>query len=260
MSTSTESYSAHAAHAVDAHRSRFHYWDWHPERVAVVVCDMWEAHHCVSAARRVVEIAPRVNEVLTRLRAEGAFIVHAPADCMDFYRDTPERRRAVLAPHVDAPVSIDWRDWEQDELAELPPSLTNPGTCSCTSGHACGNGFRAWTRQIPSIDVVDVDAVTEDGQELFNLLEQRTIDDVIVMGVHTNACVLGRPYGIRQLTYLGKHPVLCRDLTDAFHRDPRGHRWGTEQVIAHIERRWCPTVTSDQLVGGSPFEFMENAE
>ena len=246
--------------AVDAAQSQVQYWDWHPERVAVVVCDMWDAHSCVSAARRVVEMAPRVNEVLTRLRAEGALIVHAPADCMEFYHETPARRRALAAPHADAPVPIDWCDWEQDELDQLPPSLTDPGSCSCNSAKPCGESFRAWTRQIPSIDVLDVDAVTDDGQELFNLLEQRSIDDVIVMGVHTNACVLGRSYGIRQLTFLGKRPVLCRDLTDAFHRDPHGHCWGTAQMIAHIERRWCPTVTSDQLVGGSRFRFGDTTE
>ncbi len=39
------------------------------------------------------------------------------------------------------------------------------------------------------------------------------------MGVHANICVLGRPVGIRQLVYLGKKPILCRDLTDSFHRD-----------------------------------------
>jgi nicotinamidase-related amidase len=241
----------------DADRVAIEHWDWNPERVAVVVCDMWEATHCVSAQRRVVEMAPRMNDVLTRLRAEGALIVHAPADCMEFYRNTPARRRALMAPHVDAPASIDWCDWEQDELKQLPPSLIDPGTCSCASGAPCGDRFRAWTRQIPLIEILDEDAVTDDGQELFNLLEQRTIVDVIVMGVHVNACVLGRPYGIRQLTYLGKRPVLCRDLTDAFHRDPRGHDWGTEQVIAHIERRWCPSVTSDQLVRGAPFVFSD---
>jgi hypothetical protein len=74
------------------------------------------------------------------------------------------------------------------------------------------------------------------------------------MGVHTNVCVLRRLFGIRQLVYVGKRPMLCRDLTDGFHRDARGHQWGTEHVIAHIERRWCPTVTSDQLVGGVAFE------
>jgi nicotinamidase-related amidase len=218
---------------------------------------MWEAHHCVSAMRRVVEMAPRMNEVLTSLRTEGALIVHAPADCMDHYRDVPARHRAMLAPHVDAPVRFDWYDWEPDELATLSATLTGPGTCSCSSPEPCGDQSRAWTRQIPLIDVMETDTVTDDGQELFNLLEQRAIADVIVMGVHTNACVLGRSYGIRQLVYLGKRPVLCRDLTDAFHRDPRGHHWGTEQTVAHIERRWCPSITSDQLVGGAPFHFLD---
>jgi hypothetical protein len=52
------------------------------------------------------------------------------------------------------------------------------------------------------------------------------------------------------LVYLGKRPVLCRDLTDSFHRDPQGHDWGTQRIIEHIEQRWCPTVTSSQLLAG----------
>jgi nicotinamidase-related amidase len=175
---------------------------------------------------------------------------------MDYYRDAPARHRAMLAPHVDAPARFDWYDWEPDELAQLSATLTEPGTCSCSSPEPCGDRYRAWTRQIVLIDILENDAVTDDGQELFNLLEQRAIADVLIMGVHTNACVLGRPYGIRQLVYLGKRPVLCRDLTDTFHKDPRGHHWGTEQIVAHIERRWCPSITSDQLVGGAPFQFL----
>lgn len=84
------------------------------------------------------------------------------------------------------------------------------------------------------------DAVTDDGQELFNLLQAREIDDVVVMGV------LGRPYGIRQLVYRGKGPILYRDLTDAFQRDPRPGL-GHAATIAHLARRRCPCVTCEQL-------------
>jgi nicotinamidase-related amidase len=112
-----------------------------------------------------------------------------------------------------------------------------------------------WTHQIESIEVSSDDAVTDDGEELLALLEERGIQDVVVMGVHANRCVLGRPYGIRQLVYWGKRPVLCRDLTDSYHRDRRGHLWGNEQMVTHIERHWCPTLTSDQFVGGTPFQF-----
>ena len=90
--------------------------DWDNAKIVVVICDMWGTTQCVSAARRVAEMAPRVNEVAGRLRQDGALIVHA-------------------------------------------------------------------------------------------------------------------------------------------HRDPRGHRWGNEQMIADIERYWCPTLTSDQLAGGAPFQF-----
>ena len=78
------------------------------------------------------------------------------------------------------------------------------------------------------------------------------------MGVHTNACVLSQPYGIRQLVYLGKRPLLCRDLTDSFHRYDMGHFQGTDLIIEHVERYWCPTVTSDQIAGGEPFRFRED--
>ena len=219
-------------------------------RAAVIVCDMWDAHHCVSAARRVAEMAPRMNDVLAALREQGALIIHAPSDCMGYYRDSPARRRAIEAPHATPPSPIGWNHWEPDETAALPTTLTNPGPCSCDSAAPCGTGEPPypWTRQTPLIDIPAQDAVSDDGQEVFNLLDQHGIADVVVMGVHTNICVLGRPYGIRQLARLGKRPVLCRDLTDSFHRDPRGHAWGTDRIVEHIERWWCPTVTSDRLV------------
>ena len=33
-------------------------------------------------------------------------------------------------------------------------------------------------------------------------------------GVHTNMCVLGRPFGLRQMARLGKNTALVRDMTD----------------------------------------------
>jgi len=164
------------------------------------------------------------------------------------FRSTPARRRAIEAPHAPAPCAFGWNVWEDDERRALPAALTDPGPCSCGTAGPCGDAAVVWTRQTPLIDVRPEDVVSDDGQEVFNLLAQRGIEDVIVMGVHANVCVLSRAYGIRQLVHAGKRPILCRDLTDAFHRDPRGHDWGTRQVVAHVERRWCPTVTSGQLL------------
>ena len=224
---------------------------WQPACAAVVICDMWDDHHCVSAAQRVSAMAGRVDAVIADLRAQGALIIHAPGGCVDFYRDTPARARARGAPYVKPPRPPDWNGWDRTREVDLPSSLMDPGPCSCDSREPCGDARAAWTRQIPTIGIAPVDAVTDDGQELYNLLIACAIVDVVVMGVHTNICVLGRPYGIRQLVYWQLRPLLCRDLTDSFHRDPRGHTWGTDQTVAHIERYWCPIVTSDELVGSA---------
>jgi nicotinamidase-related amidase len=222
-------------------------------RSAVVICDMWDTHHCISAARRVAEMAPVVNAVIANLRAQRTLIIHAPHGCMEYYRRTPGRQRAIEAPYTQAPVPFDWNPWNAEREASLPTTLTNPGPCSCDSPAPCNTGGLPypWTHQSPAIDIAPVDVISDDGQEVFNVLAATGVQDVIVMGVHTNICVLSRPYGIRQLVCLGKRPVLCRDLTDSFHRDPRGHVWGTVQMIAHIERHWCPTVTSADLLDGS---------
>lgn len=233
--------------------------EWHPESAAVIICDMWDTHHCLSAAKRVVEMAPHMNEVIAGLRDKGALIIHAPSDCMAFYDETPQRRRAQEAPHADAAVELKWNEWNSDRESRLPSAIADHGPCSChTSEPCCKAGDYPWIRQIETIEIAGEDAISDDGQEVYNLLQQHGIEDIVMMGVHANICVLSRPFGIRQLVYLGKKPILCRDLTDSFHQDHRGHFQGTDLIIEHIERHWCPTVTSDQLVGGEPFRFSGN--
>ena len=81
---------------------------------------------------------------------------------------------------------------------------------------------------------------------------------VTIMGVHTNMCVLGRPFGIRQMVYAGKNVILCRDLTDSYHRDPGRHFEGLREIVAHVEKHWCPTVTSASITGKTPFRFKDD--
>src|SRR6266545_4111339 len=72
--------------------------EWNPKQTAVIVCDMWDSHHSLNAVRRVVEIAPRMNQVLEKARGLGMLIIHAPSSCMEPYKDHPARKRAETAP------------------------------------------------------------------------------------------------------------------------------------------------------------------
>ena len=230
---------------------------WDPQKTAIVIVDMWDDHHCKSAARRVAEMAPHMNRVVSAAREKGVLIIHSPSGCMDWYKDTPQRLKARNAPVTQAPVKFQWNYFDPKREGQLAAKLEQGG-CACDTPQPCSPPYRAWKRQIMAIKVGSSDAISDDGQEVYNLLEHHGIENVILMGVHTNRCVLGRPFGIRQMKYLGKNVVLCRDLTDSYHRDPGRHFEGLDLIVQHVEKYWCPTVSSQSITGQTPFRFSED--
>jgi type 1 glutamine amidotransferase/nicotinamidase-related amidase len=235
-----------------------HTTTWDARKTAIVVCDMWDKHWCPTSTQRVGEMAPRMNEVLKAARAKGVLIIHCPSDTMSFYKDTPERQLAQQAPKVEAKVPLQpWCRIDAKHEAPLPIDDSDGG-CDCDPAP---KGFRAWSRQHEALEIKNGDAIT-DSAEAYYLMQQRGIDNVIVMGVHTNMCVLGRPFSIRQLVYQGKNVVLMRDMTDTMYNPLRrphvSHFTGTDLVISHIERHWCPSITSADFLGGKPFRFKED--
>ena len=85
---------------------------------------------------------------------------------------------------------------------------------------ACG-GTSSGAR-LAAIEIAGEDAISEDGREVYSMLRGAGVD-----------C------------------VLIRDITDSMH-DPRrppyvNHDEGTQLLVEHVEKHWCPTTTSDEL-------------
>lgn len=244
---------------------------WEPAQTAFIVCDMWDLHHCKNAVRREGEMAPRMNQVLEKARAQGALIIHAPSSCMAAYEKHPARARAKAAPTAATlPKGIDqWcRKIDAEGRVQYPLDQSDGGEDDDATEHqqwaaelaAKGLNPKApWTRQIDMIKIHDEDAISDSGVEIWNLLEQRGIKNVILVGVHLNMCVTGRPFGLRQMVQNGKHVALMRDMTDTMYNPARwpfvSHVRGTELFVEYVEKVICPTITSDQFLGGKPFAF-----
>ena len=231
---------------------------WDAKKTAIVICDMWNQHWCQGATARVAEMASRMNEVVKKARQQGVFIIHCPSGTMEFYKDTLQRKLAQSAPKAEPKVPLQrWCKLDSNHEAALPIDDADGG---CDDQPQCKGGS-PWTRQIAAIEMADGDAIT-DSEEAYNLMQQRGIDNVIVMGVHINMCVLGRPFSIRQMVYQGKNVMLMRDLTDAMYNSRSkpfvNHFRGVDLVVEHIEKYWCPSVTSADFLGGKPFRFKDN--
>lgn len=245
---------------------------WKPEETVMIVCDVWDLHHCRNAVKRLEEFAPRLDRVLKEARSRGVTIIHAPSDCMAAFADHPARLRAVETPQADRqPYEI--RAWcsvlPAEEQAVYPIDQSDGGEDDDPEEHADWaarlsslgrNPAMPWKSQSPLITIdAERDYISDRGDEVWNILESRGIHNVILTGVHVNMCVLGRPFGLRQMVRNGKQVVLMRDMTDTMYNPKRwpyvSHFEGTRRVISHIERYVCPTISSDQLIGGEEFRF-----
>jgi nicotinamidase-related amidase len=228
-----------------------------PRATAVIICDMWDRHWCPSATARVKELAPAINEFVTAARDQGMLIVHAPSDTMLHYWDRPGRRLARDAPRApDLPPGMKhgpaWLD-ERERAAGLPIDDSDGG-CDVPA-----HQYRAWSREIETIAIREGDVISDSGRELWNLFAARGIKNVLLVGVHANMCVVGRPFGLRNWVKYGKNALLVRDLTDSMYNPampPRvDHFTGTDLMIAHIETYICPTILSPAITGRPAFRF-----
>jgi len=242
--------------AGDKYISKIKVIKWDAKKTALVICDMWSKHWCASATGRVGEMAPRMNAVVEAARDKGCLIIHCPSGAMKLYADTPMRKLATNAPKLKTKIPLKgWCYLDDKHEAKLPIDDSDGG-CDCLP--RCSTKTKMDRHQIAVIKIKKGDAIT-DSAEAFYLMKQRGIKNVIVMGVHTNMCVLGRPFSIRQMIYQGQNVVLMSDLTDTMY-NPRmrpyvSHFRGTDLVIEHIEKYWCSTITSVDFVGGEPLRF-----
>ncbi len=224
---------------------------WEVAQTAIIICDMWDAHTCDLSAQRVTALAPRMNQVVNTARSLGVMIIHSPSDTMKYYEGTPWRRRMQQAKMAASPFPIVQRCGRDAEEERNFPIDDKAGGCDDPFPKKETGAPWPWKRENAAIDIIGYDGVSDVGQEIYNFCKQEGITNIVLMGVHTNICILNRSFGARQMTKLGFNVVLARDLTDTMY-DPRtrpfvSHARGTELVIEHIETRWCPSILGEDL-------------
>jgi len=184
---------------------------WSGAESAIIVCDVWDAHHCLNAVRRMEQFLPRLNDVLASARSSGMTVIHAPSECMAAYENHPARKRAIETPKA-AVLPADIGKWcsriPSEEAAAYPIDQSDGGEDDDPAEHAewaaklaaMGRNPKApWKAQHPAVKIdAEKDFITDKGDEIWSILEKRGIKNVILVGVHTNMCVLGRPFGLRQ--------------------------------------------------------------
>jgi nicotinamidase-related amidase len=210
------------------------------DKTAIIICDMWDKHWCSGATGRVAGLVQKMEPFLSSARKQGIQIIHAPSETMGFYQDAPQRKLMLALPKVAMPAPL--------ALADPPLPVDDKGGGCDTPDKF----YKAWTREHPGLRIDASDVISDNGEEIYSFLRQKGIVNLLVMGVHTNMCVLNRSFAIKKMTSLGMRCILVRDLTDAMYNPQDAphvsHDAGTQLVIEYIEKFWCPSTTSAELL------------
>jgi nicotinamidase-related amidase len=182
-----------------------------PKKTAIIVVDMWNFHWCMTAAERVSAMVPRMNAVLGVARNQGMQVIWNPSDVVTTYSGSPQYEKAVgvqlrQTPKVRDPLSAKF--------------TAKVGGCMCGAGIVCKGNY-GWDSMNPDLVIKENDLISSSTDEIYSLLSERGITNIIYMGVHTNMCVFGKPGALSSMTQAGFNCYLARDLNDAFtHYDP----------------------------------------
>jgi alpha-L-fucosidase 2 len=207
-----------------------------PKKTAVIVVDMWNFHWCMTASERVSAMVPRMNEVLNIARSIGMQVIWNPSDVVTAYSGYPQYEKAIAAERGKAPRLRD----------DLVVEFTAPGNhCLCGPGFHCGGNY-GWDGMNPDLAIGTDDLISASTDEIYALLTERGIKNIIYMGVHTNMCVFGKPGAISEMWKAGFNCLLARDLNDAFTQyDPAtGYTpdKGTAEIDANLQAAGIPCI------------------
>ncbi|MDR2120588.1 MAG: NPCBM/NEW2 domain-containing protein [Tannerella sp.] len=207
-----------------------------PKKTAIIVVDMWNFHWCMTASERVSAMVPRMNGVLSIARELGMQIVWNPSDVVTAYSGYPQYERAVAVEHRQAP----------QIRQPLSAKFTAPqGACMCGAGIHCIVNY-GWDAMHPDLVIGDNDLFSSSTDEIYTLLSERGITDIIYMGVHTNMCVFGKPGAMSSMWSAGFHCMLARDLNDGFSTyDPDKNYTpdtGTAEIDENLQQAGIPNI------------------
>ncbi len=179
---------------------------WAVDKTAVIVCDMWDSHHCLNAVRRVGELTPRMNALLSKMRSQGATIIHAPSGCVNAYSDAPARTRAQQtkpAPSIPSDIAK-WLDQITSEASCPYPldqaaggeddDLVEHAQWAATLKAAGRNPRAPWLKQTDGLTIDQQrDYISDSGTEIWSILEDRQLSmSPLSACIRTCACSVVR--------------------------------------------------------------------
>jgi nicotinamidase-related amidase len=211
-------------------------------RVGVVVMDMWSYHWCLTCAERAAAIVPRMNHALEAARDLGMTIVFTPTSAITGHEKSSQRLAARALPDA---------SWPELKAVPYPNcGYKNEFSCRCGPGIDCPRNWGGDSMN-PDLEVGADDFIAWGSREMWNIVNDRKLEQLIYIGIAADICVLGKGEGMVPMARLGIPCVLARDLTDTDSYPPKE---ALEHTLRVIETDLAATIDFAATLGELGYE------
>lgn len=222
-------------------------WEIPLSQTAVVAVDCWNWHFSRETLKRAEAITvKRIGPLFKACRRDGLQIIHAPAPPLA--ERNPNWVKLFLKSDQARPVWPKSPKWPPQEFQQKKGAFTNyarphePQESDRICHRETLRDFHAAAQ--PQGD----EAVILSGEDLHRLCAARGILFLFYVGFYTNACIVGRTYGVTEMHRRGYDVILLRDCTTGMEiQDTLDELVCTRGQIASLEQAGIYTLTSTEL-------------
>ncbi len=229
-------------------------WRIPVSQCALVLVDVWDNHYLgETKSRAEVIIRGKLKPLVEVCRERRVAVIHAPSPLQA--QEYPQ-----WVGRNDAQGETQWQSARREPGAknEWPPrdfrARRGPYAAYARSQEPRDpelTALRANLKVHPDVEPHSDDVVIATGDELHTVCREREILFLFYVGFNTNACILERDYGLREMTKRGYTGIVVRDCTTAMESYRSLPTLGqTHAAIEKIEMFLGYSVTSDEMIRG----------
>jgi hypothetical protein len=213
---------------------------YNTNELAILVIGMWSNHQCLVANRKLEELSPKVDSFLKKGRANNMKIIFGSSSLIKLPKYKLLRENMKNIPFANL----------VDKGLSFPPIPFNDSDGGINEKNDTFKRCDVDMNQM--IEIVNTDAMTDNAKELLNYLYYHKIKLCLVVGVHTNMCVLDRPYGMKNIARYGFPMAIVRDLGDPMIKPDgiviKDRDDAHEKIVHYVEQYFAPSINSHDLM------------
>ena len=213
---------------------------YNTNEIAILVIGMWSSHQCLVTDKKLQELSPKVDLFLKKARTNNMKVIFGSSSLTKLPKYKSLRDNMKNIPFANL----------VDKGLNFPPIPFNDSDDGINERNP--DFKRGDVDMNPLIEISNTDSMTDNSKELLNYLYHHKIKLCLIVGVHTNMCVLDRPYGMKNIARYGFPMAIVRDLADPMIKPDgiiiKDRDVALEKIIHYVEQYFAPSIDSRDIM------------